>query len=101
MYSRESDLLTQVEHNTLVLAREYNLQKEEIQRLTNERDSLRNEKDKNMAEIEELREQLSLVAYTLRNNPVAKQGLADLKQQIQEITTEVDACIALLQQGRK
>lgn len=54
-----------------------------------------------VVELSKLREQLSLVAFALPHTPEAKDGLNDLKLEILEITSEVDACIALLRRGVK
>lgn len=101
MYGRESDLLTRVEHQTLLLARGYTLQKKEIQRLVGERDRLLSENEKYTGELTRLREQLSMVAFALPHAPEARESLGDLRREIQEITSEVDECIALLRRGVK
>lgn len=101
MLGREVDLMTQVEQRTMLLIRECQLQKQEVQRLTTERDMLLSQNEMYVMELSKLSEKLSLASFALSQSPEARAGLMTLQREIQEITSEVDVCIALLQKGVK
>lgn len=85
----------------MLLIRECQLQKQEVQRLTTERDMLLSQNEMYVMELSKLSEKLSLASFALSQSPEARAGLMTLQREIQEITSEVDVCIALLQKGVK
>lgn len=101
MHSSESDLLTHVERQVLLLSRDYRLKKEEIEELTAERDQLLSQNNLYAQELTKLKEQLSLASFALPKTPDAIANLNELRREIQEITLEVDECITLLRRGTK